>query len=338
MDDSLTVIAAGASITTGATAVRAAIPKAQSGEFPRYIRVAASVSASVRLGAQATATSAAVAAAGTGYVPADTITLTGGTASTAAVLTVATTKIISAAVNAPGTGYAPADTITLAGGTATTNGVFTVTHTKVVSATIAAAGTGGTPGAQTVTGTTGTGTKFQAAVTVSAGGVITSVNSISVAGDYTVNPTIITAEPVTGGGLTGAELSVVMGVLTTSVATAGVYTANAAAFTQSATSGTGTGATFNTVVCGVNTASVTTAGGYSVLPSNPVGQGSTSGAGTGATFTMAWDGPGLAATVADTQVNPGDAVVLHVPHGITDISAIQVASSGTVQISPLENM
>src|SRR5947208_506052 len=44
-------------------------------------------------------------AAGSGYSPADTITLTGGTFSAAVQLTVATTKLVSAAVNAGGSGY-----------------------------------------------------------------------------------------------------------------------------------------------------------------------------------------------------------------------------------------
>lgn len=95
----------------------------------------------------------------------------------------------------------------------------------VQNASATAGGTGGTNGTQTVTGTTGTGTKFQASVTV-AGNTITSVNSISVAGAYTVLPTSLSAEPVTGGGLTGAtlalQLSAVLtaGTITTTNATA----------------------------------------------------------------------------------------------------------------------
>lgn len=154
------------------------------------------------------------------------------------------------AVSAPGGSashsYAPGDTATLTGGTETSNGVVTVTHTQVVSATVGAGGTGGTNGTQTVTGTTGTGTPFQASVTV-AGNAITAVLSISVAGNYTANPSSLTAEPVTGASLTGAQLSVVMGALT---------------------------------------ASVTAPGLYSAVPSNPVSQGSASGAGLSATFTM----------------------------------------------------
>jgi hypothetical protein len=82
--------------------------------------------------------------------------------------------------------------------------------TFVENATVNAGGTGGTPGAVVVTGTTGTGTKFQANGIISAGGVLTSITSMQVEGVYTVNPTSLTAEPVTGGGLTGATLALTM--------------------------------------------------------------------------------------------------------------------------------
>lgn len=149
--------------------------------------------------------------------------------------------------------YKPGDTITLAGGTFTMPVTLLVQSTKVVSATIVAGGTGGTNGAQIVTGTTGTGTKFSANVTV-AGNTITAVNSIAVPGAYEVNPTVLTAEPVTGASLTGAQLSVKMGVL---------------ALVQPTTAA------------------------YSALPANPVAQGSTSGTGTGATFTLTWTAAGI---------------------------------------------
>lgn len=182
-------------------------------------------------------------------------------------------KAESAVVVTAGTGYAPGNTITIAGGTKSIATILNVATTKVVSATVAAGGTGGTDGTRTVTGTTGTGTKFQASVTVS-GGAITAVLSISVAGSYTVNPTAITAEPVTGASLTGATLSVVMGV---------------------------------------ETATINTAGSYSATPSNPVSQDTTSGSGTGATFTNLYefaaitvvDG-GLNYSIAPTITTGGD--------------------------------
>lgn len=98
----------------------------------------------------------------------------------------------------------------------------------VQAASVAAGGSGGTNGTQTVTGTTGTGTKFQASVTVS-GGAVTAVLSILVAGSYTAMPANVSAEPVTGAGLTGATLALAMGA---------VWTANAVTTSNATASGT----------------------------------------------------------------------------------------------------
>ncbi len=220
-------------------------------------------------GANLALTSSTLATAGTD-VTAIAGTLAGGTFTEAATILVDTIQPVSLETNAAGSGYNVGMTLLTAGGTASTHATLTVTHTKVVSATVHAAGSGGTNGTQTVTGTTGTGTKFQASVTV-AGGIITAVLSITVAGNYTANPTSITAEPVTGAGLTGAQLTVVMGVLTAGITTAGSYTVGNAAFTQNgaSTPSGGTGATFNTVIYGVETYHVTDAGEYSVAPASP---------------------------------------------------------------------
>lgn len=167
---------------------------------------------------------------------------------TAATASIGAQAVSGAAPATPQSGsgsYAPGDSVTLAGGTFTTAGVLAVTTTQLESAAVVAGGTGGANGTATVTGTTGTGIKFQASVTI-AGGTITAVLSITVPGAYTVNPTGLAAEPVTGAGLTGATLGLKMGVLAAAVSTPGVYTAfppNPVA--QGTTSGTGTGATFN---------------------------------------------------------------------------------------------
>lgn len=327
------IAARGATISTGASSATTAIPNTSSGVAPNRVRLASTAACYARLGAPSEG-SAVIAAAGSGYAPADTVTLTGGTFSSAMILNVATTRLISAAVNAAGSGYVPADTITAAGGTFSTAGVLTVATTKV-SATpgIVNAGTAGTPGAAVVTGTTGTGTKFQANVTIAAGGTISSVNSIAVAGSYTANPVNIADEPVTGGGLVGARLSVVMGVNTVTVSTPGSYTVQPTTLTQSATSGAGTGATFNTALFGVNTVTVSDPGSYTVEPSNPVAQGSTSGGGTAATFTVTW---ATAAAAGDMLIQPGDSVIVDAI-GYDHVAAIQVSGAGVLQVSPIEN-
>jgi hypothetical protein len=238
--------------------------------------------------ASATANNGAVSSS---YKPRDTVTIAGGVFTAAAVLSVANTLLLSVALNAAGggstygKGYAPGDTITLAGGIATTQAQVGVLTTKVTAAQ-AFTGTG-TNGVHTVTGTSGTGTPFQASVTVS-GGNVTAVNSITVAGSYTKNPTNLAVEPVTGAGVSGCTLSLQMGVDTFQVTNGGVYTTNAVGgtFTQALSSGHGTGATFQTAVFGISALSVQNAGVYSTLPSNPAAQSATSGTGSGATYNL----------------------------------------------------
>lgn len=325
------VAARGTAITTGATAATGAIRDTTQGTPPNRVRLAATAACYARLGTPSEGI-AAISAAGTGYVNGDTITLTGGTFTTAMVVTAATLQLISASVNAigtgyatsdtltlaggtfsaagiatiattqlastalnaAGTGYAPTNTLTLAGGTFTTAAILTLTTTKVVSATVAAGGTGdlGNGAGVIVEGTTGTGTKFRASVTITTN-AIASVQSITVAGAYTVNPTAIANEPViyisgasSGTTLTGAQLNVVMGVDTFTVTTRGNYTVETTSFTQSATSGSGTGATFNTGLFGARTVTISTPGNYTIT-SAALTQSATSGAGTGATFNTA---------------------------------------------------
>ena len=223
------------------------------------------------------------------YAPGEQIVLAGGVYSFPAILQVQTTTLLLTQVSTPGASgvYAPGNTITLAGGTASTPAKVSITSTTVVSATIAVAGTTGTDGTAIVTGTTGTGTMFQANVTIT-GGAITAVNSIVTGGAYTVNPTAPALEPVTGAGLTGAKLNLVIGVNAATISVAGSYTANppGGLMTQSSTTGAGVGATFAYSLFGPATLSVANPGAYTSFPANPVSQATTSGSGAGATFTM----------------------------------------------------
>ena len=257
--------ARGTTISTAATSASAAIPNTSAGEAPNRIRLAATAACYARLG-EADEASAAVAAAGTAYVPGDTITLAGGTFATAMTLTVATTQVVSATVGVDG------------GGT----------------------GDLGDGAGVIVEGTTGTGTKFRASVTIAAN-AIASVQSITVAGSYTANPPDLGLDPVTyisgaasGTTLTGAKLAVVMGVLT---------------------------------------ATVTNTGSYTALPSSPVAQGSTSGGGVDATFTITFV---TAAAAGDILVTPNESIVLDAA-GYEHVAAIRVTADGVLQISPIEN-
>lgn len=78
----------------------------------------------------------------------------------------------------------------------------------VISASIVNQGTGGTPGPVVLTGTTGTGTLFQINATVGPLGGVVSLGSIVVGGPYSILPTNVANEPVTGsGGVVGCTLN-----------------------------------------------------------------------------------------------------------------------------------
>lgn len=210
-----------------------------------------------------------VSDAGTGYTSTPNVTFSGGTAGSGATAS-ARMKVLTAAVNAAGTGYAPGDTVTLTvtGGTVTTRPIITVATAKLVSATIAAGGSG-YGNAQTFNATVVGGTQTVAAqvnVTSNAGGQITTVNSVSTAGSYTVLPTLAGAA-TTGGSGTGLTLNLVFGVNTITISTAGVASVVGTAATQFATSGSGTGLTLNTMTWGVDSVVVTAGGtGYKGTP------------------------------------------------------------------------
>jgi hypothetical protein len=118
------------------------------------------------------------------------------------------------AAGTPGLGYASIPTAAFANAGSGSGATVAALMGVEANPAIAAAGTGGTNGAVTLTGTTGTGTKFQITGTI-AGGVLTAITGVTVAGSYSVMPTTLAAEPVTGGSLTGAtvNLSAVMGVV-----------------------------------------------------------------------------------------------------------------------------
>lgn len=289
----------------------------------------------------AAVTSIGAITAGTGFSSIGTITIapTGGTLTAGvtpadpAIVVPTSLKAISATVVAPGSGVAINDTFIPSTGTVvpagpygtstTTAGVaskFTVTNIQVVSAIVNAVGSGGTPGAVTLVGTTGTGTKWQGTTTILAGGTLTAgaVVTITVAGNYTATPTLA-GDTITGGSLTGATVTLIMGAQATStmtVTTAGSYstapTLTASPLTGGGT-GTGTGVTA-TLVYGLGAAILTHSGNYSGAPSFTV---TDSAAGTGASIaTASLGGSGVAIPrwVTDgtnlptnpvTAVNPG---------------------------------
>ena len=241
---------------------------------------------------------------------------------------------ISFNFSAAGTGAVPASTLTCSGGTATTACQVIVFSTQVVSATVAASGSGCANGTQTVTGTTGvSGTTavayFTASVNVS-GNAITAVNSITTGGTYYVNPTTLTAEPVTGASCVGAQLSVVMGALTGAVTVAGNYTAvpsNPVGFT-----GTGSGiqATFGSgpywygnPLVGTISGVVNSGGNATFNMSSVAGSTSTNGLGK-AYLWLNDDAPGIAAALASGK----QAIILPSPPLVSGWEVGYTISSG----------
>ena len=218
--------------------------------------------------------------AGSNYTIAPTVTPTGGVLNAAApggayqqaggwaAVLRATLKCSAATVLTAGVGVAINDTFGLVGGTldsaAGVQAVAKATNIQAVSAVVNAGGSGGTNGAVTITGTTGTGTKFQATGTI-VGNALVGPLTITVAGNYTVGPTSLTSEPITGGSLTGATVTLQMGALTLSVLTAGVYQSVPPTTAVSNIVGTGTGVTI-TSAFNINAVSIDDSGNYSTIP------------------------------------------------------------------------
>jgi hypothetical protein len=273
------------------------------------------------------------------YAQGDNITLAGGTYATPAVVQVGTTQLASFSIGSRGEtalgagyiGYRPNDIIYLNGGGATTLASVIVTTTTVVAAAVNVSfrGIGGTPGPVVLTGTSGTGTRFQINGVIGAGGSLDTVSTFVTTGSYTSNPNYsgypyyAYLEGVTGGGLSGCSLTIQMGVGTASVLSGGEYTTNppGAIFGQAYTTGGGAGATFTPVVMAPKTCSVVTPGNYSVAPSDPIAQASTTGSGVGVTFNGSF--------ISAASFNAGDWIY------ITGVSGMVELNAGTYVVNPL---
>lgn len=144
-------------------------------------------------------------------------------------------KIGTGVVTNIGSGYSnPTVSITGGGGAGAAGNVTT----QVLVATVVNGGGAGAPGPVVITGTTGTGTPFQATGVIDGAGILTSPLAITVAGDYSVPITNIAIEPITGGGLVGAQVSVDLGLLAFNITSSGTGFAGYPAFTVSDLSGT----------------------------------------------------------------------------------------------------
>jgi hypothetical protein len=221
---------------------------------------------------------------GTGYVVNDAIALGGGATPSGGTVSVNTLALVSVAINAAGSGYTSGGTVTLAGGTSTTKAIVSIATLKLVSVSINAGGVNYAPG-NTVRLDSGTASvkAVVTVVTVDGGGAILTF-TISTAGNYTVTSATHTSTATTGVG-TGATFSTALyGILTFTITTAGSYTNGLTTFTQESATGGGTGATFQTGVFGINTFSIVNYGYYTSPLVTTFTAASSGGVGTGATF------------------------------------------------------
>lgn len=192
--------------------------------------------------------SATPAARGSGYVQADTITITGGTHTISSVFAVATTELNTVAVNAGGSNYLVGDTITLAGGTFSTAVVLTVatlSGSAVATVTVTNRGqyTVNTASfTQSATSGVGSGATFNTATW----GVKTV--TVTTPGAYTVLPSSPVAQGSTSGIGTGCTLTVLWGLLSVQVTSPGTGFDNTSDL--SVTGGGGTGGATGTLNLG----------------------------------------------------------------------------------------
>lgn len=224
---------------------------------------------------------------GTGYAVGDAVRLEGGVASTTGTVTVSTVALVNAAINVAGSGYTSGGTVTLAGGTSTTKAIVSITNLKLVAVSIDSGGTGYAAG-NIVLLDSGTAS-IKAAITVDTvdAGGDILTFTISTAGNYTVTSGTHTSTALSGIG-TGATFNAALyGILNFTITTAGNYTVGATTFTQDSATGGGTGATFQSGVFGINTVAVTNGGSYSAPAVTTFTAASSSGTGTGATFQAA---------------------------------------------------
>jgi hypothetical protein len=192
--------------------------------------------------------SATRAAAGTGYAPADTITLTGGSHTISGIVNVDTTRLVSVAVNAGGSNYLVGDTITLAGGTFGTAAVLTVATVSTGAITGVTISNAGSYTANTASFTQGSTSGVGSGATFNTAAFGINTVSVNTAGAYTALPSSPVAQGATSGGGTGATLTVLWGLLSVQVAAPGSGFTSASTFVVSG--GGGTGGATGTLVLG----------------------------------------------------------------------------------------
>lgn len=247
-----------------------------------------------------------VSAGGSGYQLGQTLTLAGGTGSSATATTSVGRLTAVASVTAAGSNYQLGETVTFSGFTGTSP-TARVNSVAIQALTIVSGGTGYTNGS-TVTMVGGTGTALQATVT-SVGGVVTSL-AITIFGTYTALP----PQPATFTGGAGSGLTVThsnYSVQSLVLLSGGTVTApNNPTGSFSFSGAVGTGGTATVSGYAISAVTLASAGSYTVLPTNP--NTPTGGTGTGVQLTVN-SYAGTSAT--STTFNSGSPrVILYAPN------------------------
>jgi hypothetical protein len=165
-------------------------------------------------------------------------------------------------------GTIPAGTVfNLGGGTTGLTGAqVTITQWMIVPVTppyggssILTAGDYSVAPTNPVSVTGGSGTGAQYTLTFSSGsGSIVSIDGVNLPGMFTVNPTVLSDEPVidaSSSGITGAAVNLVMGVLTSAITVAGEYgVPPLSPISEASSSAAGVGASYNLQYFGNQTA------------------------------------------------------------------------------------
>jgi hypothetical protein len=234
---------------------------------------------------------------GSGYVPADVLTVanTGagdGNTITAANLDVLTTQVGTIALNGVGTGgsYFAGEQLRVANGVSTVNAWANITSVELRTVAVVAGGTGYANG-NIVQLASGTGTQANLTVTTGAADTIVASLALTTRGTYTVTPNVSAGAATTNATGSGTGLTI---TATTRIKALGaIATGNGGAFTTNpSTTGattntslsTGTGATVD-VTMGIGTLGVNNAGLYT-KQTNVTAAALTGGSGSSATAVL----------------------------------------------------
>ncbi len=274
-------------------------------------------------------TGAVVNAVGSGYTSIPTVTAATGSGATIAASMALATSVAATSGGAASHSYVPGDTLTLTGGTASQQAILEVLSTLLVNGTVGGGGGSGYAVNDTITLLAVGGTTVTPAVLKVASLSTTAVATFTVqtAGSFTGNPTSFTQASSSGAG-TGCTLtSPIFGVNAYAVQNAGSYSAlPASPIAQGSSSGAGTGFTLTANTWQVQ--SVSASGGINYP--NGAALTFTGGVGSGAAGVAVTQPLGKSITIPVTTFSglPASYAVSVIPNGDCDPIVSSKTSAG----------